>query len=416
MKAVVAHAGSRDHYQLALALHEADCLADLVTEFYVSPKFVETMQRLGLNVLARTLSKRSAAGLDFPALRLLPATLLSQRRAATSGNPATHWAKGDSALSLKALSRARTCDAALFLYSYYAYEAFAGAGTLGIPRLLFQLHPHPVACKRILEEELRLVPAAAASIRREKEMLIDEREIDRLSQESALADHIVTASSFTKRTLVEQGVDAARVTVIPYGVDVDGFPARDVPPPSDGPLRIAFVGSFVQRKGISYLLDAVSAFGPDQVRLVVATRTLEFADLPASATSPNVEFKIGMSREELVPFLHGCHVFALPSLIEGFGLVITEAMAAGLPIIATSHTCALDIVEDGKTGFILPIRDADALVGTIRTCIERRSELFDMGQSASRAARELTWPRFRRAIGAEYVSFFDRRRVRAAQA
>ncbi|HZF43810.1 MAG TPA: glycosyltransferase family 4 protein [Sphingomonadaceae bacterium] len=409
MKAVVAHAGSRDHYQLALALYEAEQLANLVTELYVSPRIVEALAALGLGTLSRFLAKRSAAGLDRPHIRAMPRTLLSQRRAGSSPNPAAHWAAGDSAISRAALSQARKLNAALFLYSYYAYEAFTEAGSLGIPRILFQLHPHPVVCRRIFEEEMRRVPAAAASIGREKEMLIGERELERLAQESALADHIVVASSFTKRTLIEQGISEARVSVIPYGVDVEAFPTRTTPPPSGGPLRIVFVGSFVQRKGMSYLLDAVAAFPAGDVKLIVATRKIDWPELPAFARSDRVEFKLGLSRDELVQLLHGCDVFALPSLIEGFGLVITEAMATGLPVIATDHTCAGDIVEGGETGFVVPIRDAAALIAAIQKCLDRRTELFAMGQKASEAARRLTWPLFRRNVSDHYRSLMERR-------
>lgn len=80
----MAHAGSRDHYQLALALHEAGLLADLVTELYVAPPLVDAVAELGLHSRARLLAKRSGRGLDRPALRLMPGTLLSQCRAARS--------------------------------------------------------------------------------------------------------------------------------------------------------------------------------------------------------------------------------------------------------------------------------------------------------------------------------------------
>lgn len=403
MPAVVGHMGSRDHYQLALALREAGLLTSLVTEVLV-PEHVPRALAARMPRLAGQLRKRSCVGLAEP-LKLMPSVLAMAMFTRFLENPARIWAIADRQIGIAALNRAKATSSSLFLYSYYAYEAFREAETLGIPRILFQLHPHPLECRSIYQEELERVPSAAASLLLEKEMSISEEELQRLAAEPALADHIVVASSFTKETLTSQGVDESRISVIPYGVDGEQFPTRQTPRSMDGPLRIGFLGSFIQRKGVSYLVEAVNSFSPSDVKLVVATRAIDRDALPPGATSQNVEFRLGLSRAELPEFLHTCDVFALPSLAEGFGLSLVEAMSAGLPAIATPNTCAADIMEDGKSGFLVPIRDAQAIAGAIQQCLDRRKELFEMGQEAARTVAALTWQRFRSGIAKDYSAF-----------
>ena len=84
-------------------------------------------------------------------------------------------------------------------------------------------------------------------------------------------------------------------------------------------------------------------------------------------------------------------VFVFPSLFEGFGLVLTEALSQGIPIIATPNTCAPDIIEDGKEGLITPIRDSDAICSTLEQLHEDRERLHTMKKNALKRASEITW-------------------------
>ena len=84
-------------------------------------------------------------------------------------------------------------------------------------------------------------------------------------------------------------------------------------------------------------------------------------------------------------------VFVFPSLFEGFGLVLLEAMAMGLPIITTTHTAGPDLIEEGREGFIVPIRDANAIAEKLTRLHEDRSLRDEMSASARRRAKEFTW-------------------------
>ena len=97
----------------------------------------------------------------------------------------------------------------------------------------------------------------------------------------------------------------------------------------------------------------------------------------------------------------------LPSLAEGFALVILEVMSGGVPVITTSHTCAPDVMVDGEHGFIVPIRDSAAIAERLNWGIEHRADLAVMGEAAAAQSRIFTWERFRAGIREAYVEMVD---------
>ena len=100
-------------------------------------------------------------------------------------------------------------------------------------------------------------------------------------------------------------------------------------------------------------------------------------------------------------YYSSANVLVFPSLIEGFGLVLVEAMACGIPVITTPHTAGLDILTDGVEGFIIPIRDVEALKTKLEWCYQHPQELAEMGKAARRKAEELTWNLYRQRLASQ---------------
>src|SRR5207244_1480171 len=96
-------------------------------------------------------------------------------------------------------------------------------------------------------------------------------------------------------------------------------------------------------------------------------------------------------------------VLVLPSLAEGFGHVVLEAMSCGLPVITTRHTCGPDVLTDTLEGFLVPIRDPDAIGSRLSWGIDHREDLAAMGVAAARKARQFTWERFRARVASAYL-------------
>jgi glycosyltransferase involved in cell wall biosynthesis len=394
-RAVLCHAGHRDLYQAAWALREAGLLEALVTDLYLDARRIPLLR----SAASRwpKLGVYSCRGLQRSDVRVPWGTTLralSLKKWPSRARQIRH----DREIGRAARRLAQKTGAALFSYSYYAAAAFESGEWLPANRILFQLHPHPTSARKLLQEELARVPEAAVSLQWEHEVGSSEEHFESLCREPVLANAWIVASSFTAQTLAEQGIPRDKIQVVPYGVESADFPARTTPPPRGGPLRLIWVGNLVQRKGLTYLLDAVARFKAHQVELVICTHNPVDGELVRRRNLPNVRVLVGLPGTALVEQLHQSDLFVLPALLEGFAAVILEAMSCGLPVLTTPNTCGPDTLVEAETGFIVPIRDTLAIARQIEWAISRRETLFEMGQAAARVAESLTWGRFRQGL------------------
>jgi starch synthase len=180
-----------------------------------------------------------------------------------------------------------------------------------------------------------------------------------------LADAITVGSTFARRSFLEEGVPAEKVHVIPYGVRLEAF-APEVTPPPDS-FDVLFAGSISLRKGVPYLLEAFQHLRHPAKRLRLAgAMDAGIKQVLARLPRENVEFLGPVRRTELARWMGRSHVLVLPSIEDGFGLVMAEAMACGCPVISSTNTGGEDLFADGKEGFTVPIRDAAAIANSMQ--------------------------------------------------
>jgi glycosyltransferase involved in cell wall biosynthesis len=400
-KAVLVHGGARDAYQLALALSEAGLLEALVTDLFWSEErgWRKALgSRLPAPVL-RKLRQRSADGLPADRVSICATAglggLVMDRLHSLPFSMRRKWARSaDAKLGSEAGKLARRTGAGLVSYSYYGYDAFTAYGRGG---LLFQVHPHPATMRRILSEELARYPECAPSLMTEWEMALPEEDFQHLVRETAMASRYLVASSFTCKSLTDNGASAESITVIPYGVDLERFrPCATKRQTRTSRLRLLFVGRINQRKGVKYLLEALTLLHGTPIDLTICGRAVDDLQLFAPYRS-QIEIRTSVSGEELVKAYQTADLFVFPSVGEGFGQVLLEALACGLPILATTHTAAPDLIDDGVQGFIVEPRRPDLLADRIDWAVRNRGELSRMGTRARECAERFTWHRFRKS-------------------
>jgi glycosyltransferase involved in cell wall biosynthesis len=317
----------------------------------------------------------------------VPGVPLAARRLAARSTDAT--------LGRAAGTYATRQKVGLISYSYYANAAFSRYRGPGI---LFQLHPHPLSMRQILTEELNAHPECAASLKQEWELALAEEDFSRLVQETTVSTHVLGASSFTRSTLVEHGRSRSTISVIPYGVDTSRFtPLAGARLVARGRLNLLFVGRINQRKGIKYLLEALRLLDTTNVHLTICGRVVDDLKL-FEPFSSQVTIRPSVSADELVSAYQAADLFVFPSVAEGFGQVLLESLACGLPILSTTHTAAPDLIEHGSQGFIVAPRRPDLLAEHIDWALTHRSELAEMGVRARSRAELFTWERFRSSV------------------
>lgn len=214
-------------------------------------------------------------------------------------------------------------------------------------------------------------------------------EVRRAEQiEHDLADLVVAASSFTVRTLVENGVAAEKIRVNPYGVDIRRFTNKQTE--GKHPLRFVFVGSVTARKGVPLLLKAWRLLRPGSGELWLIGPIANHLR-PLLPSQQGLRIIGAVPQIELPSLLQQCDVLVFPSYFEGFGLVIPEAMACGLPVIATDATAAPDIYSEGEGGWIVPVGNVESLAARLDHCLSDPVRTRAQGHVARRIAEKQTW-------------------------
>jgi glycosyltransferase involved in cell wall biosynthesis len=148
-----------------------------------------------------------------------------------------------------------------------------------------------------------------------------------------------------------------------------------------------------QRKGLADLFAAVNLLKRTDVELVVMgspLMPLEFYQRQC----PAFRYEAPRPHAEVLALMRSCDVFALPSIVEGRALVQQEALACGLPLIVTPNAGGEDLIDEGDTGFLVPIRSPEAIAEKIAWFADQRAELPRMRQYAIDKAAKYTWERY----------------------
>ena len=217
--------------------------------------------------------------------------------------------------------------------------------------------------------------------------------INRMLREYQAADWISVLSSFAERTFLDAGVPGEKLVRIPLGVDATMFhPVAG----RDGPFRILYVGRLELCKGVQYLLQAFSRLKMADAELVLAGPVMpEARPLLEKYAGERVRVLGPVSRSELPRIYQGADVLVFPTVYDAFGLVIIEAMACGIPVITTTHSGGPDVIDDGTDGFIIPIRNVDAIEEKVRWMAQHKADARDMGRAArDKIVRDFTRERY----------------------
>ena len=228
------------------------------------------------------------------------------------------------------------------------------------------------------------------------------RVIDRELAEYEAADLIAVPSTYAAETFVAHGVAAKKILVNPYGVDLDVFlPSLTT---NRARAQILFVGRVGLRKGIPELLHAFSGLNSNADLCLVGP-------LEAGLAPPlqkGVDFRGSVPMAALPDYYQGSDVFCLPSWEEGFPLVLLQAMASGLPVVATDVTGVADIVTPGVEGEIVPVGDVPALREALDRVLSDPIRAKEMGAAARNRVKDgFDWKSYGVRARSTYAGLFS---------
>jgi hypothetical protein len=278
---------------------------------------------------------------------------------------------------------------AVYAYEDGALESFKEAKQSGI-KCIYDL---PIgywrAMHRMLSVEKEQNPDWAATLGGFNDSV---EKLQRKDKELALADAIYVASSFTKRTLEEYPGKLAPVQVIPYA-----FPAvnndRRYTSAQNRKIKLLYVGGLSQRKGIAYMFEAVKGLEQWVELTVVGQGNLGGCETLRKELTKH-KYIPSLPHHEILQLMSEHDVLLFPSLFEGFGLVITEAMSQGTPVITTDRTCGPDIITHGQDSWLIESGSVSALRQQIESILLHPEALKTVGQAAIQTAQKRPWNKY----------------------
>lgn len=408
-RVLVSQLGARMHYAVPRLLHQSRNLEHFYTDICATkgwPRHLRALPRRRLPNSLLRLADRLASGVPsdkitcFNGFGLWFALRRARMSSPSDGTRIMMW--GGRTLSRLVIETGFGEATAVYGFSGESEELLVEARRRGLHTAVEQIIAPRSLLDRLIGEEIERFPNWEA---REAVDRFADTFAKRERAEWAHADVIVCGSEFVRDAVVGEGIDPGRCVVVPYGVDIGPDPlARG---DRGGPLRVVTVGSVGLRKGTPYVVEAARRLaGTAEFRLVgpcglgegIRREIAEATDLVGPAP-----------RSDVAMHLAWADVFLLPSICEGSATAIYEALAAGLPVVTTPN--AGSVVRDGVDGYVVPIRDGEAIADAIARLAGNPALRAEMGRNARARAAEFDLDNYgRRLRSALAAAWGDRRR------
>lgn len=399
MKIIVSHSGKQHSYHLAYALQQQGVLEKFYTSGYLRNKYLQNKVLASGNTFwsRRFLDGLYGSMVDSNWRFEFPEYLLRLKEG-KSENVQKAVYRRDVSFDKYIARKIKTSDSDVFWgFQGSCHDSLTIAKSKGITAVCELATAHVVEAKKILGEEARLHPEWADSI---DNLVFPSDYEKRLEEEAQIADYVIAASDFTKQSLLNSGIDQGKILKLPLGFDLSYVPYSktfESASIENRPLKLLYAGTVTQRKGIKYLLEAMKAFSSKDVELHIIGGIQGSGE--AFAQYSNYIYHAPVSQYELFQMYSQYDVLILPSVFEGFGLVIAEAMAAGLPVIATPNTFGPEIVNNGENGFIVSVRDVKAIETSIaffRNCTN--VQFYGFVEKANQFAQNYSWSAYQKRL------------------
>ncbi len=276
---------------------------------------------------------------------------------------------------------------AVYAYEDCAERLFETAEELHLRRIYDLPIAYWQTAQRLLREEAQRYPEWEPTLGGTRD---SEEKLARKTRELELAELVICPSTFVLDSLPESARASKSCVVAPFGSPSLEQAERAERKSNERPMRILFAGSLTQRKGLADLFAAMKLVASKEIELIVMGSLLrplawyreQFSGFVYEAPRPH---------RDVLRLMRTCDLLILPSIVEGRALVQQEAMACGLPLIVTRNAGGDDLIVEGETGFLVPIRAPEAIAEKINWCAANRASIPGMAIAAQRRASELTW-------------------------
>lgn len=390
LRVVTAQKGARDHYLIPRVLHRRGALAHCIVDWHASPtlrRWAQAIQNPLLQRAARAFVPDIAEQKisDMKPVAVLRILMEAVGRVLGRRHAAYAWTD---ALFARRVAATEMPPHDVFIgYSYASLEALKAERKRGVFTVVHQIDPGRFEW-RLVQREAAEWPAYAHPKAEEPDQYFR-----RAEREWEVADLIVVNSEWSRRALEKQGASPEKLHVLPLGYEPPPKSraretASQSPPEKErDPLTVLWLGTVSIRKGIPYFVEAARRLRDANVEFLVAGSIAIRTDA-VTAAPDNIEWLGHIPRTQVPQLFRRADVHVLPTLSDGFGMSQLEAMAHGVPVVATPN-CGR-VVEDGKTGCFIEPRSAEALAEVLLRLEKNRAMLQEMAARCVDAASQYT--------------------------
>lgn len=398
----VAMLGARMHYAVPAILENGGMLDYFYTDAYVGnkPWLIRCLDFLPKTVCGQVTERlRNRVSPLIPAEKVISYDFLGmwywwkRRQMRRSGKIFDLYSAVGKAFGKRVVRHGMPSATAVYGFNGAALEIFAYAKPRGIFCILEQCIAPRAFERRLVGEEASLWPGWLLNSER-----LDRTEYDSLDKREAaeweLADLIISPSEFVANRLANLGVGSIKCETVPYGIPIEKFSYRRMKKVGKD-LNLLFVGEIGLRKGVPYLLEALRRLNSSNIKVRLVGPVL-INSSKMSFYSNWCEIIGPVPHSKIAPYYRWADAFVFPTVCEGSATVIYEALASGLPVITTPN--AGSVLQDGIQGFVVPIRDVEALVTQILRLKEDKVLLNTMSAAAVERAREYSLQTYGRLL------------------
>jgi glycosyltransferase involved in cell wall biosynthesis len=281
-------------------------------------------------------------------------------------------------------------------YEHASLATLIKAKKLGILSFYEQPSQHHAFMNKVVHQQLKLYPSLMCESTR---LIIDQngkRTDLRKDRELAIADHVICNSTFTLKTLAQAGISDKKVIKIPYGFSETGVRSSEI---RNKKFTFLFAGNQCLRKGTHILFEAWKNCNlpSEQAELVLIGKNQLSEELRQGLPS-SVKFIQNIPHNELMEFYNQSDVVVFPTLADGFGMVISEAMSKGIPVITTWNSGGPDVITHQSDGWLIDAGDVKALAEQMKWCFTYQDATRQAGRRAMETAARYPWKMYRKNL------------------
>lgn len=214
-------------------------------------------------------------------------------------------------------------------------------------------------------------------------------------RECEMADIVMVPVSFVKATLCSAGLPKNKILVNPYGYDEEVFYST---PNKLFPDVVMYGGTISRRKGWFYLKNILQYYENTSTKFIIAggiepaLRNEVYGFF--ARTSKNIQYLGPLRQKKLAYYMRNVGVFIFPSVLEGFGMPILQALASGTLAIVSQATCGYDLIRQGLNGYVINKQDTRHWLEKIEQLLLDKEKILNMGHNAAKSVVDLTWDRY----------------------